>query len=225
MTEAKAKPKTRAKATEKKTGAARGSAAKKSAASARRKNAAKKTAKKKTAARKKSSRSPILEVSPVTGRPVKRFRGEKAEIYRRLIEMRDQILDGITFLAGDTLNQSQREVSGDLSGYSLHMADAGTDNFDREFALTLATTERGTLYEIEEAIRRMESGEYGTCDMCHEKIPVARLKALPYARYCVRCQEEIERRTRLGLPPLPVQDDEEEGAEHPVEADESVVDD
>jgi RNA polymerase-binding protein DksA len=123
--------------------------------------------------------------------------------------MRDQILDGIDFLAGDNLNRSQRESSGDLSGYSIHMADMGTDNFDREFALSLASTERGVLFEIEEAIRRLENGEYGACDHCGVKIPVARLKALPYARYCVPCQEEAEKRVRLGLPPF--RDGEEDG--------------
>ena len=116
--------------------------------------------------------------------------------------MRDQILDGIDFLAGDNLNRSQRDSSGDLSGYSIHMADVGTDNFDREFALSLASTERGMLYEIEESIRRLEAGGFGVCERCAVKIPVARLRALPYARYCVPCQQEAEKRMRLGLPPF-----------------------
>lgn len=152
-------------------------------------------------------------VSPVTGRPIRNLRGEQTAIYRKLVEMRDQILDGIDFLAGDNLNRSQRESSGDLSGYSIHMADVGTDNFDREFALSLASTERRMLYEIEEAIRRLEAGGFGACERCSVKIPMARLRALPSARYCVPCQEEAEKRMRLGLPPFLDHEDDHDEAE------------
>lgn len=182
-------------------------AAKKAIRTARKTSAKKKTTSAvsgKRTRRSPSVRSPSVgsDVSPVTGQKVKDLRGEKAELYQKLIDMRDQILDGIDFLAGDNLKRSQRDSSGDLSGYSIHMADVGTDNFDREFALSLASTERGMLYEIEESIRRLEAGGFGVCERCSVKIPLARLRALPYARYCVPCQQEAEKRMRLGLPPF-----------------------
>ena len=76
------------------------------------------------------------------------------------------MVDEIAFLAGDNLNRSQRESSGDLSSYSFHMADQGTDNFDREFALNLVSSEQDVLYEIDDALRRIDMGTYGVCEGC-----------------------------------------------------------
>jgi DnaK suppressor protein len=118
--------------------------------------------------------------------------------YRQaLLNLRDQVVDGISFLAGDNLNRSQRDVSGDLSGYSLHMADQGTDNYDREFALNLVSSEQDLLYEIDEAIRRIDDRKYGICEMTEEQIERARLDVVPYARCSVLAQSEMEKgRTR-----------------------------
>lgn len=110
-----------------------------------------------------------------------------------LLKLRDRVIDEISFLANDNLNKSAKDASGDLSSYSFHMADQGTDNFDREFAASLLNSEHDVLYEIEEALRRIEQGTYGICEMSGNPIERERLKALPFARYSVAVQSEMER--------------------------------
>jgi RNA polymerase-binding transcription factor DksA len=118
---------------------------------------------------------------------------ELAEYKDMLLKLRDRIIDEISFLANDNLNRSQKDSSGDLSSYSFHMADQGTDNFDREFAASLLSSEQDVLYEIDEAIRRVEQGTYGICEVSGKPIEKARLKVLPFARYSVTVQTEMER--------------------------------
>lgn len=127
-------------------------------------------------------------------RNIKKLTAKELKEFRQaLLNLRDKVVDGISFLSGDNLNRSQRDASGDLSGYSLHMADQGTDNYDREFALNLVSSEQDILYEIDEAIRRLDSGKYGVCELTGEPIERARLKVLPYARFSVVAQSEMER--------------------------------
>ena len=129
------------------------------------------------------------------------FSRKDLDVFRRLLlNIRDQIVDGISFLAGDNLNHSQREVSGDLSNYGIHMADQGTDNFDREFALSLVSNEQDVLYEIDEALHRIDSGTYGICEVTGKAIEIARLKALPYARCCLEAQTMMERNRKRFRP-------------------------
>src|SRR5207247_1071713 len=104
--------------------------------------------------------------------------------------------------AADNLKRTHRDASGELSGYSLHMADAGTDNFDREFALSLVSSEQEALYEIGEALKRLEQSTYGLCEMCEKPIRKERLEAVPFARLCVRCQSGIDKERRgAGMQP------------------------
>ncbi|MDZ4199819.1 MAG: TraR/DksA C4-type zinc finger protein [Kiritimatiellia bacterium] len=105
-------------------------------------------------------------------------------------------MDEIKFLTGENLNKNQREAAGDLSNYGLHMADQGTDNFDREFALNLASNEQDVLYEIDEALRRIDAGTYGLCEQTGIPIESERLKVLPYARLSRTAQEELERKNK-----------------------------
>jgi RNA polymerase-binding transcription factor DksA len=118
---------------------------------------------------------------------------EMKEFKDMLLRLRDRIIDEISFLANDNLNRSQRESSGDLSSYSFHMADQGTDNFDREFAANLLSSEQDVLYEINEALRRIDSGTYGVCEISGKPIERERLRVLPFVRYCVAIQSELER--------------------------------
>ena len=118
---------------------------------------------------------------------------ELKEFRAHLLKLRDRVVDEINFLAGDNLNRSQRESSGDLSSYSFHMEDHGTDNFDREFALNLVSSEQDALYEIDDAVRRIEMGVYGACERCSEMIAIPRLKVQPFAKLCIKCQSEAER--------------------------------
>jgi DnaK suppressor protein len=111
-----------------------------------------------------------------------------------LLEYRNKIVHGIDHLSKDTLNQSQKEASGDLSGYSLHMADMATDNYDRDFNFSLASSEREVLKKIDEALICLDDGSYGTCELCGCKISVERLKALPFATKCIPCKEKEEKK-------------------------------
>lgn len=132
-----------------------------------------------------------------------------------LLDLRDHLIDGVNFLATDNLKRSSRDVSGELSGYSLHMADAGTDNFDREFALSLVSNEQEALYEIEEALKRLEQSTYGLCGMCEKPIRKERLQAVPFARLCVNCQSEVEKDHRRPAQPTGVfsETSDEEGGD------------
>lgn len=110
-----------------------------------------------------------------------------------LINWKEKILKELGRLEGENLGKSQKDFSGDLSGYSLHMADAGTDTFDREFALGLVSNQQEFLYEIDEALKRMEEKTFGRCENCEKDIPLKRLKAVPFARFCIKCQGEAEK--------------------------------
>lgn len=126
----------------------------------------------------------------------KNLKKDELEKFKKLLqETRQKIAGDIKHLEDDSLN-SQREVSGDLSGYSLHMADQATDNFDREFNLGLASTEQQILNQIEEALRRIDEGKFGTCEVCGKPISQKRLLAVPYARFCIKCQSEEEKKKR-----------------------------
>lgn len=123
------------------------------------------------------------------------------EFFRKLLlNLRDRIVDEISFLAGENLNHSQREASGDLSNYGMHMADQGTDNFGREFALSLVSNEQEVLYEIDDALHRIDSGAYGLCETTGRRIEFERLKVLPYARLCREAQEQTEKNRKRFRP-------------------------
>jgi RNA polymerase-binding transcription factor DksA len=146
---------------------------------------------------KKSQKDVVA--TPEPERPPKTLKLSKddaAKFRKLLLDLRDHIIDGVSFLASDNLKRSHRDASGELSGYSLHMADAGTDTFDREFALSLVSNEQEALYEIEEALKRLDQNTYGICGNCEKPILKARLEAVPFARLCVSCQSEIEKNGR-----------------------------
>jgi len=135
--------------------------------------------------------------------PVKKVRGELAKYRKLLLDLRDHVIDQISGLAGENLKRNPRDAAGDLSGYSFHMADSGTDNFDREFALSLVSSEQEALYEIEEALKRLELGTYGKCETCEKPIAKARLEAVPFARMCVQCQSQAEKTFKRTQGPQP----------------------
>ncbi len=119
------------------------------------------------------------------------------KIFEGLLQKKkSDLLKGLDHIAKDALKKSQRDAAGDLSAYSLHMADMATDNYDREFSLGLADNEQKTLHRIEAALERMEQKTFGVCDLCAKKISKVRLKAVPYAELCVPCQELQEKKKR-----------------------------
>jgi RNA polymerase-binding transcription factor DksA len=108
-----------------------------------------------------------------------------AKYYRHLLELRERLVHQMSGLA--------RESAEEMSNYSLHMADSGTDNFDRDFALSLLSSDQDAIYEIEEALKRIEKGTYGICELTGKPIPVPRLDAIPWTRFTVEAQSQLER--------------------------------
>ncbi len=112
-----------------------------------------------------------------------------AKFYQRLLDLRDQLTRQMTGLA--------KESAQEMPGYSLHMADSGTDNFDRDFALSLLSADQDAVYEIEEALKRIERNTYGVCELTGKPIPHARLEAIPWTRFTVQAQAQLEREGAL----------------------------
>lgn len=119
----------------------------------------------------------------------KRIKTEWQKYYNRLLELREQLLHQMNGLA--------KESAQEMPGYSLHMADSGTDNFDRDFALSLLSSDQDAVYEIEEALKRIERKTYGTCELTGKTIPKARLEAIPWTRFTVEAQAQLEREGAL----------------------------
>ncbi len=118
-----------------------------------------------------------------------KIKAEWAKFYQRLIELRDQLLRQMNGLA--------KESAQEMAGYSLHMADSGTDNFDRDFALSLLSSDQDAIYEIEEALKRIEKGTYGICELTAKPIPKTRQEAIPWTRFTVQAQAQLEREGAL----------------------------
>jgi len=150
-----------------------------------------------------------------------KIKPEWAKFYQRLIELRDQLVRQMNGLA--------KESAQEMAGYSLHMADSGTDNFDRDFALSLLSSDQDAIYEIEEALKRIEKNTYGICELTGKAIPKTRLEAIPWTRFTVQAQAQLERegalrQRRLGalgtvdaVGVSEVESDEEEPEEKPKE--------
>ncbi|MDB6136379.1 MAG: yocK [Verrucomicrobiales bacterium] len=143
---------------------------------------------------------------------------------QKLLDLKDSLMDSMTGMANETL-RSKAEGS-EASAFGMHQADAGTDAYDRDFALSLLSQEQDALYEIEEALKRVEAGTYGICEMSGKRIPQARLEALPFARFTIECQQQYEKevpnnsrrqvRSLFGL--MGSEDEDEEGDEESVES-------
>ena len=140
------------------------------------------------------------------------------EHYETLIDLRTQLgqrKGGLTEIA----KEEQR-------AFSLHMGDAGTDEFDRDFALSMLSSDQNALYEIEEALNRLRNGSYGVCEITGQPIEPERLAAIPWTRFSAEAQRELEAtgavsRTRFGARGSwtePSASEEEGGGESEAEA-------
>jgi len=110
---------------------------------------------------------------------------------QHLLDLRDRALDNMSGVARDTLRNHPE--GSEASGSGEHQADAGSDAYDRDFALSLLSKEQDGLYEIEQALARIENGTYGICEMSYKVIPILRLEAIPFARLTVECQAQWEK--------------------------------
>ena len=109
--------------------------------------------------------------------------------HKRLLDLKDMLLDSMSGVARGNLH-----AGSETSAFGMHQADAGSDAYDRDFALSMLSKEQGSLYEIDEALKRIEDGSYGVCELCQKPIKHDRLEALPFTRYTVDCQAELEKR-------------------------------
>ena len=112
----------------------------------------------------------------------------------KLLQLRDAMVDSMAGVAQDTLRS--RAEGSEASAFGMHQADAGSDAYDRDFALSLLSQEQDALYEIDQALKRIELGTYGVCEMSGKHIPRARLEAIPFARFTVQCQSQLEKQSR-----------------------------
>lgn len=133
-----------------------------------------------------AAKAPSRNGSPALAayKPVK-VKSEWQKYYTTLLELRERLLAQMNGLA--------KESAEEMAGYSLHMADSGTDNFDRDFALSLLSSDQDAIYEIEEALKRIEKNTYGICELTGKSIPKARLEAIPWTRFTVDAQAQLER--------------------------------
>lgn len=118
----------------------------------------------------------------------------KFEVYRKLLLGIKEKTSGDLRNLSDDNKGGGNDGGGDISGHALHMADVATDMYDREFTLGLAANERELLYEVDEALIRIQEGTFGICTSCKKPIPPTRLKAIPHAKLCLKCQEKSETR-------------------------------
>jgi RNA polymerase-binding transcription factor DksA len=112
----------------------------------------------------------------------------------KLLQLRDAMVDSMAGVAQDTLRS--RAEGSEASAFGMHQADAGSDAYDRDFALSLLSQEQDALYEIDQALKRIEIGTYGICEMSGKPIPHARLEAIPFARFTVECQSQLEKQNK-----------------------------
>ena len=120
----------------------------------------------------------------------------------RLLQLRDGMLDSMMGVAKDNLRA--RAEGSEASAFGMHQADAGSDAYDRDFALSLLSQEQDALYEIDEALKRIDAGTYGVCELSGKPIPHARLEAIPFARLTVECQSQLEKQRKLTRTRQPV---------------------
>ena len=128
--------------------------------------------------------------------PVNKVKPDWQKFYQNLLELHERLRNQMSGLA--------KESQAEMENYSLHMGDSGTDNFDRDFALSLLSSDQDAIYEIEEALKRIEKDTYGVCELTNKPIPKARLDAIPWTRFTVEAQAQLEKegalrsRNRLG---------------------------
>jgi DnaK suppressor protein len=118
-----------------------------------------------------------------------------SEHFKRLRELREALLS--------RRKDSVRDALSEQPAFSSHMADAGTDTYDRDLALGMLSSEQDALYQIEQALDRIQAGTYGRCELTGKPIGSARLDAVPWTRFSAMAEKQLEaegarKRTRLG---------------------------
>ena len=117
---------------------------------------------------------------------------EVAQFKKLLLSLRERLVGKVDVMQGETLKKSRQDASGDLSNVPIHMADVGTDNYERDIMIELIQNGEEGVRSIDTALEKIEEGAFGICELCAKKINKERLKAVPYATLCIDCQREEE---------------------------------
>ncbi|NOU36405.1 MAG: TraR/DksA family transcriptional regulator [Kiritimatiellaceae bacterium] len=175
------------------------------------KPAVKKTIAKKTPAKKEAAKKVVVKKAPAKAKPAakkavkkiipipvhkpaapvlagpaaKKLTAKEAREFKDvLLTLRERVSGEYSTLSRDNLEANQRDPS---------LSDQGTDTFDREMELNMMGSEQEVIFEIDAALRRIEKGTFGICELTGQPINIERLQALPYVRYTVRAQSELEK--------------------------------
>lgn len=117
---------------------------------------------------------------------------EVAQFKKLLLSLRERLVGKVDFMQGEALKKSRQDASGDLSNVPIHMADVGTDNYERDIMIELIQNGEEGVRNIDTALEKIQDGTFGVCELCAKKINKERLKAVPYAKLCIDCQREEE---------------------------------
>ncbi len=117
---------------------------------------------------------------------------EMKKFRKLLLEKRETQVAEMSELMKSRVSTTTKEATGDLSSYSYHMADQGTDAMERELAFMFASKSGRLIYHIDEALRRIDDGLFGACIVCEKNISLPRLEAVPHARLCIECKSAEE---------------------------------
>lgn len=110
----------------------------------------------------------------------------------KLLKLKEEVMQNYKSISEEVLLKSPQEGAGEISTHTFHLADMANDTFERDLSLNIASSESQILREIEHALKKIEQGNFGICEMCQKPIPKRRLNALPFVRLCRRCQEKSE---------------------------------
>lgn len=126
----------------------------------------------------------------------KQLTATKLEKYKEVLLKEKEETQGIINAINEIQKRGAKDGNGDLSAYSQHQADLGSDTDESERRVYLLEKELGNIKMINSALKRIYEKNYGICEICGSLIPANRLKIIPYAKYCIKCKEEEEQRKK-----------------------------
>src|SRR3972149_9580942 len=117
----------------------------------------------------------------------KEMKDEYAPYKKLLLSLREKLVGKVDYMQEEALKKSRQDASGDLSNVPIHMADVGTDNYERDIMIELIQNGEEGVRSIDTALEKIEEGAFGICELCAKKINKERLKAVPYEKHCYLC--------------------------------------
>jgi RNA polymerase-binding transcription factor DksA len=118
---------------------------------------------------------------------------EELDHFRKLLlEERKRVLEELDWVETNYIGRSRRDSAGDVSSYSMHPADMGTDSNEMEKAYMIGAASGAVLEDIDECLRNLDKGGYGRCVECEQPISRERLEGVPYAKRCIACKTKLE---------------------------------